>query len=352
MERSTMKLCTSIITAVSVCVLSCGHALGQAPADSELLPDPAEMARVEASVDKALEFLVSRQNADGSWPSQLGPRNNGVTAVCMLAFLGRGHTPRRGPLSPVVDRALAYLISTQADNGLYASPSRSHGPMYDHALATLAVIEACGYVPEPEVRRSAQRAVDLIVKSQNDRGGWRYQPVPQDADLSVTVMQVVALRAAVNARLHVPEKTLERALKYVLSCAVPDGGFGYQGPNNPGPARTAAGVLSLQLLGAFDDPAVRKGLDYLERATEGNRRPEHYWYMAYYSMQAHFQAGGADWQRWHPRLREQLLDSQLPDGSWPGFNEEKIAGESRAYSTAMGAMCLEVYMHYLPAYQR
>ncbi len=346
-----MKTALTWMTAFSVW-LPCTAGMAQSPAESELLPDPAELARVEAAVDKALEFLVRAQNADGSWPSQLGWRNNGVSAICLLAFLGRGHTPRRGPLSPVVDRGLAYLLSTQTERGLYASPNKSHGPMYDHALATLAVIEACGYVPEPEVRQSAQRAIDLIVKSQNAQGGWRYQPVPQDADLSVTVMQIVALRAAVNARMSVPETTLSKALEYVRSCAVPDGGFGYQGPNNPAPARTAAGVLSMQLLGAFDDPAVRKGLDYLQKADAGNRRHEHYWYLSYYAMQAHFQAGGSDWQRWHPRMRETLLQSQQSDGSWPGFNEEKIAGPHRCYSTALGAMCLEVYMHYLPAYQR
>ena len=339
-----------LISCSSALLLFCSPLLAQ-PA-TELLPDPAELARVEASVDKALEYLVGKQAPDGSWPSKLGPRNNGVSALCLLAFLGRGHTPGRGPLAPVVDRGLAYLLSTQDKRGLYASPDKSHGPMYDHALSTLAVIEACGYLPDPAVRQSAQRAIDLIVKSQNNEGGWRYQPVPQDADLSVTVMQVVALRAAVNARLRVPEKTLEKALAYVRSCAVPDGGFGYQGPSNPGPARTAAGVLSLQLLGAFDDPAARKGLDYLDKHNVGERKHEHFWYTAYYAMQAHFQAGGGDWQRFHPRLRERLLEWQQSDGSWPGFNEEKIAGEDKCYSTAMGAMCLEVYMHYLPAYQR
>lgn len=331
-------------------LIGCSCAFGQQ--DAELLPDPAELARVEAAVDQGLDFLVRAQNADGSWPSKLGPRNNGVTAVCLLAFLGRGHTPQRGPLAPVVDRALAFLLSTQNDKGLYDSPNRSHGPMYDHALATLAVIEACGYVTDPAVRRSAQRAVDLIVKSQNKQGGWRYQPVPQDADLSVTVMQIVALRAAINARLQVPEQTMTEALQYVRSCAVKEGGFGYQGPSNPAPPRTAAGILSMQLLGAWEDPAVEKSLAYLDRQRVFDNQPQHFWYMAYYAMQAHFQAGGDHWQRWHPVARKAILGWQQPDGSWPGFKEERVDGPENCYSTAMAVMCLEVYMHYLPAYQR
>ena len=49
------------------------------------------------------------------------------------------------------------------------------------------------------MRTKLQRAIQLIVTTQCDKGqhagGWRYRPRPEDADISVTVMQVVALRA-------------------------------------------------------------------------------------------------------------------------------------------------------------
>ena len=48
----------------------------------------------------------------------------------------------------------------------------------------------------PDVREALRRAVRLIVNTQNSEGGWRYQPVRNDADLSVTVCQIMALRAA------------------------------------------------------------------------------------------------------------------------------------------------------------
>jgi hypothetical protein len=51
-------------------------------------------------------------------------------------------------------------------------------------------------------------------------------------------------------------------------------------------------------------------------------------------------------------VRALLLETQNPDGSWPGWHEDNINGRSKCYSTAMAAMALEVYMHYLPAYQR
>jgi len=317
-----------------------------------VLPDPEQMQRVEASIDRALEYLVRHQNPDGSWVSWAG-RNNAINGASLLAFLGRGHVPGRGPYQTVVDRAVSFILATQTPEGLYRSPNPSR-PMYEHGLCALAMIEAYGNIPTPAMRGSVQRAIDLIVKGQSPLGGWRYQPAAQDADLSVTVMQIVALRAAQNARLQVPEETIEKARQYVLSCAHPGGGFSYQPGSGPAPARTAAGTLSMQLMGLFDDPSVKAGLDYLDKLTYGPATMDYFYYGNYYAMQAAFQAGGEYWERWHPRARDWFLSNQSPDGSWPGLGSESAYNHPSAftYSTAMGAVRLEVYLHYLPAYQR
>jgi len=349
LPRYGRRGCTAIALAVLLCA-SLGPAR-EAIAQEELLPDPHQTARVEASVDRALEYLLQRQRPDGGWPCA-GGSNGAINALCLLAFLGRGHVPGRGPYQQVVDRAVNCILATQLDSGLYKPPKQlSGGPMYSHALATLAMIEAYGFIPSPRMRASVQKGVDLIVKSQSPAGGWRYQPVPADADLSVTVMQVVTLRAAQNARLNVPKQTMENALKYVRSCAAPGGGFAYQPGGKPAEARTAAGILSMQLLGAFDDPAVNKGLEWMAKRRY-HSGIAYFWYMNYYAMQAHFQAGGRYWADWQAKVRKFLLENQKPDGSWPGYGEQKFNGPAFCYSTALGALCLEVYMHYLPAYQR
>lgn len=48
-----------------------------------------------------------------------------------------------------------------------------------------------------------------------------------DADLSVTVCQVMALRAAHNTGVFVPKATIDRAIEYVTRCQNDDGGFAY-----------------------------------------------------------------------------------------------------------------------------
>jgi hypothetical protein len=338
--------------AIALCLVlaACARALAAEPPVEEAVPDAHEMLRVEAAVDRALDHLARRQNEEGWWPQAVngaGP-NNGINGFGLLAFLGRGHTPGRGPHQNTVGCAVNYILSTQNEQGLYASPGPSQGPMYEHALATLSLIEAYGAVGSLDMRRSVQKAVDLIVASQNDQGGWRYQPQKADADL----MQVVALRAAINARLNVPQATTDKAIQYVKSCASPAGGFSYQPGGGPNCAQTAAGSLCMQLLGQFDDPSVLKGLQLLQNKPYNGQLDPYFYYTNYYAMQAHFQAGETQWAIWHPRVRKFLLDTQNEDGSWPGHGEERLNGPAMTYSTALGAMCLEVYMHYLPAYQR
>src|SRR5206468_174908 len=102
------------------------------------------------------------------------------------------------------------------------------------------------------------RAVQLIIQAQNPAGGWRYQPNPQDADLSVTICQIMALRAARNAGFAVPAEVARKCIQYVENCQdlQGDGGFRYQQPGQKGGmggptgfARTAAGVVALYSAG-------------------------------------------------------------------------------------------------------
>ena len=82
----------------------------------------------------------------------------------------------------------------------------------------------------------AGKTVNLIVGCQNYDGGWRYEPRPTGADISVTIMQVMALRAAKNAGLHVKDEVLNKAIGYIKSCYNEyTGGFTYMpGSGSPG----------------------------------------------------------------------------------------------------------------------
>ena len=78
--------------------------------------------------------------------------------------------------------------------------------MYGHGVATIALGELYGQTKSPIIRAKLEKTIKLIIASQNSQGGWRYRPVVRDADISVTVLQVVALRAAKNAGIDVPQR--------------------------------------------------------------------------------------------------------------------------------------------------
>jgi prenyltransferase beta subunit len=248
---------------------------------------------------------------------------------------------------PEVAKAVRYLLAVARSNGYLVGPDG--GNMYSHGMATLALTQVYGMTGDEEVKKVLKRAVDLIVKSQNPEGGWRYEPTPTGADISVTIMQVMALRGAKDSGLHVPDGTLKNALKYIDRCYdVPSGGYKYQPlSNGAGYARTAAGVCVLQLCGEYEAKQIERAVKYLENQQNDDR---HYWYGHYYAAHALHVIGGPKWEGYYARMKTRLLSTQKPAGFWdtPGEN----GGGGVSYQTAIAVLILSVPSHYLPIYQR
>jgi len=304
------------------------------------------------AVDQGLAFLTQRQLEDGSFGTSGYPRNVAVCGLSGLAYLANGSTPTRGPHAKQIERCIEYLLANTSDAGFITVPdATSRGPMYGHGFASLFLCEVYGMTPQPELRDRLGQAIELIVGSQNEEGGWRYQPQPQQADVSVTVCQIMALRAARNAGIAVPRETIDRAISYVKGCQNKDGGFRYMlagaGPTSAFP-RSAAGVVALYNAGIYEGREIESGLDYLTQFRPGSDKTERggfYFYAHYYAAQAMWHAGGERWQQWYPAIRDQLLDRQREDGSWV----DAICNE---YGTAMACIILQVPNNYLPILQR
>lgn len=307
----------------------------------------------QRAIDAALAALAARQHADGSFGSGRDYRRNvAVGALGGMAFLSAGSLPDRGPYGEQVSRTVDFIIASAQPSGyIIREDSAQHGPMYGHGFATLFLAEVYGLSPRDDVRQTLKAAVQLIVNSQNKEGGWRYDPDGRDADISVTVCQIMALRAARNCGLHVPKSTVDQCTEYVRKCQVNDGGFRYQLSGRPTSAfpRTAAGVVALYSAGIYEGRDLERGLDYMSRyEPQGDlmRFDAHYYYGQYYAVQAMWQAGGERWKRWYPAIRKELLAKQLPDGTWsdPLINSE--------YATAMACIILQMPNNYLPIFQR
>ncbi len=321
-----------------------------APTEGEMTP------QLDGAITRGLSWLARRQGTDGSFGDDRWGRSVAITSLAAIAFMADGNLPGRGPYGENVDRALKHVLDNCTDSGLIAGDTAA-APMYGHGFATLFLCEVYGMTgggPDAtqatRLHNAVLRAVRLISSTQNDEGGWRYNPIPNDADVSVTICQIMALRSARNAGLDVPKQTIDRAVDYIRRCQNEDGGFKYQ--LTPGPSawpRSAAGIASLYYSGVYEDAQIDKGLNYLrENALPGrvDRSSPHYFYGHYYAAQAMYLAGGTNWTTWWTAVRSELLGSQQADGFWqdPGVGD--------VYGTSMSLIVLQMPKRYLPIFQK
>ncbi len=319
---------------------------GDLPAGAVEMMTPA----TDHAIESGLTWLSKQQNADGSFGTGTYRGNIAVTSLAGLAFMANGSSPGRGPYGLQIDKALLYVMDNTSPAGFIAVPSAAtHGPMYSHGFGCLFLAEAYGMTRRADIREKLQKAVRLIIDTQNDEGGWRYQPRRADADISVTICQINALRAARNAGLFVPKETVDACLKYVKNAQNSDGGFRYmlQGGASAFP-RSAAGIVALQSTGVYDSKEIDLGIAYLKQFVpeiKFGQRYSHYFYGHYYAAQAMWIRGGDDWAKWFPSIREELIRRQMAQGFW----QDSICQE---YGTAMALIILQIPNSYLPIFQR
>lgn len=365
---------------------------GAAPAGRVLQPSAptAKTNRIRTSVEDALDWLARFQTrTEGYWDADGFHRNvkgataeglgyplydHGLTGLALLAFFGAGHTHTQGNYKEQISDALKYLKRIQDPEGCFGAQTGHF--MYNHAICTLAVIEAYGMTRSPLLRRPAEKAVAFLLKAQNPNPSgsgklaWRYTVKPGDNDSSVTAWAVMALKSAKTAGLQVDYDTAFNGARTWLEQMTDPvtGRVGYvqagvspvrapgrevKWPRGKSEAITAAGLITRIFLGEHPDRSkvIDKGVTLLmDRLPEWN--PEagtidpYYWY---YGTLATFQVGGHAWKRWSMALREAVEKNQRTEGphkgSWDPLGPWGADG-GRVYTTALLAMCLEVQYRY------
>lgn len=329
-----------------------------------------EKGPVDTSIARAIGYLVAQQDKEGVISSN--PHNNQttMTSLAILAMTAAGHQAAdETKEGAALKRGLDYVLREDRQDKTGYFGGRDGSRMYGHGIVTLALAETLGMGADTRqdqlIRDRLKRAVDLILRAQSmkkearHQGGWRYEPQSPDADLSATVWQVMALRAAKNAGLDVPKEAIDQAVSYIKRCwRAPDksrkdakpGACGYQPGNTPEYAMGAAGLLSLLVCGVYEGAEVTDSAEWL-RGQKLSYEGEWFFYGTYYYAQGMYQRGGDAAAEARKSVEGLLLPKQGADGSWLAVHGQE-QGAGRVYGTSIGVLCLAVKRHFLPIYQR
>lgn len=340
-------------------------------------------AESEAAVDAALKWLASIQDTEGFWDGdQYGAgkidieggisrefagrdADTGLTALAILAFLGKQNTLEEGEYSKNVERALRWLVYQQGKNsqnidGYLGGNAAEIAGVYSHAMATFAIAEAYAMTKDSAnaqfLVEPLQRAIRFTLMMQLDDGGWRYKRGQQGGgDMSIFGWHLMSLKSAQAAGLEIPLSARQKMILFLQQRGLgKSGGLASYRPNErPSLAMTAESLFCKQMLGLpREHPSCEEAVKFLTMNSPSRRNLNLYsWY---YTTLALYQYGGPPWEQWNQKLRELLIAEQVTTGPYAGSWEprDQWGGYGgRIYSTTFATLTLEVYYRYLPLYR-
>ena len=312
-------------------------------------------ARVSQAVDRGFEYLLSVEQADGSFPESHG-RSTGISSLVGMSFLAKGHLPGQGRYGEAINRRIDYALDHTTKEGLVDCGDHGNGPMYAHNISTLFLSEVSGMVDpgrQAKLDVALAKAIQVILraqavpKSKDHKGGWRYQPNSNDSDLSCSGWALMALRSARLNGAPVPPQAILDAVEYTLGRLERKiGHFGYMDQFQHKDSLTGAGLMCLELCGRHGTPENLQVGEWILANHQNLPRCEFEFYGNYYNAQGMFQLGGKYWANYAEWMYPHYLEEQAEDGSWMG---ERFG---HVYGTAMMVLAFTVPARQLPIYQR
>jgi hypothetical protein len=324
---------------------------------------------------RALEWLANHQEADGSWDVTKYEGTEATmqnpcpavapaitTGIALLAFLGDGHSEISGEYKKNVKAGLKYINKALDDDK--ARTELYYGNNYGTAIMLMALSEATILGASSKTRENADRLAEWFIRChKGQKAGWRYQNAA-DSDLSVSGWVALALKDAKTAEL--PSMMTKEAMEALeiyktwvdKTMTNYEGEAGYTGSFQTHTQTMAyVGMFSKHFLGfgkadGFNtNAALKYGTPQAIDACYKLEEPGNV-YMIYYGTLSAFQQSGQFWDNWNPIMKRRLIGSQCPGstkemgGSWNPTKDHTGQQGGRVFTTAMLALCLEVYYRF------
>ncbi len=366
---------------------------GSSPSLAETGPKPKPVAPVgseelESAIGRGVEFLLKRQNKDGSWgsarntwggdvyapsPGAHHAFRSAVTAMCVSTLLETGRSDRRD--REAIDRGEAWLLDhlvklrRATPDAIYNNWGHAYAIQ---ALAKLHRRHAGDRAKQARIKEELQRQLGMLERYECVDGGWCYYDFnahtqrPSGSTISfVTATALVALHEAKQAGVEAPARLIERAMASIRRQRNPDFSYDYgeylkyrprMPINRPGGSlgRSQACNLAMRLWGdkQVTDQVLVTWLDRLFARNLwldlGRKRPipheswfqvagYFFYYGHYYAALCIEQLPRADRGPHQDQLARAILPHQEKDGSWWDF---PLYDYHQQYGTAFALMTL------------
>jgi squalene-hopene/tetraprenyl-beta-curcumene cyclase len=272
-----------------------------------------------AAMRRATEWILDRQEADGSWGGIQPPWVYSLLALHLMGVPMQHPAVRAG-----LEGLDGFVVRERTADGWVRRLEACQSPVWDTALALIALLDAGVPADDPDVVRGAEWIVDEEIRVPGDwavrrpglaPGGWAFEFANDGyPDTDDTAEVILALRRVAGGRSEGRAAAIDRGVEWLVGMQSRDGGWGAFDADN---TRTLCEKLPFCDFGAVIDPPSADVTAHIVEAlaaeghagtadppTRGDRRSD----PRESDMRWAARRGGVDW----------LLAAQEADGSWFG----------------------------------
>jgi len=349
---------------------------------------PAEPEQIERAIDRGVEFLLARQNKDGSWGSARNTKGlniyapvpgahhafrAAVTSLCISALIETA--PDEGPVARAIDRGEAWLFE-RLPHLRRANPTAIYNN-WGHAYSIQALTRMFNRRPHDkarkrQIRKLIEEQIGMLDRYECVDGGWCYYDFdyrtkkPGGSSICfVSATVLVALYEAKQVGVQTPQRLIDRAMASIRRQRKPDFSYLYgeylkyspmYSINRPGGSlgRSQACNVAMRLWGdeKVTDQVLTVWLDRIFARNlwldMGRKRPipheswfavaaYFFYYGHYYAALCIHQLDPSERGPYQDQLAHVLLRLQEKDGSWWDF---PFYDYHQPYGTAFAIMSL------------
>jgi len=376
----------------TITFISCITLTGsQAEEKQVALRTPPAPEKIETSIRRGVDFLLTSQNKDGSWGSARNTKGlnifapvpgahhafrAAVTSLCVSALIETKAADKRKDVKASLERAEAWMLAN------LGSVRRATGDaiynVWGHSYGISALVRMYRRTGKTgrkrEIKEAIEHQIRMLEKYESVDGGWgyydfRYQAKqPSSSSISFTsATGLVALKDAEKIGIDVPERLVKRAFASIKRQRKPDFSYAYgeylkmrpmAGINRPGGSLGRSQACNIGLRYWGDAKVTDEVLDtWLDRLwarngwlSIGRKRPVPHesWFAVagYFFYYGHYYAAlcledlkdKKNATHHGGQLAAVILPLQEKDGSWWDY---PLYSYHRPYGTAFALMSLQ-----------